>query len=244
MRVKVVSCFALFSLIVAFLVPGAAAGGWASAAVVDEMDPAVAGKPFTVRYVVRAHGIVGHELERMKTSVQFMHRETEQRVDAIGKDTADPTVYEVTATLPISGGWKWTVVIHNYLSDLAIDSPMPTLNVTETGQPAAGFAGASGMTTVVTITDSGFSPASLQIEAGEMVTWVNEGRMAHQVASDALGFETSPTIQPGEAFFQTIVEPGTYDYLCPPHPSMTGTIVVTQEQRETPLGRSIIPKRD
>ena len=227
MRVKVVSCFALFSLIVAFLMPGAAAGGWASAALVEDPDSITAGKPFTVRYVVRAHGIVGHELEGMRTSVQFTHRETGQRVEAIGKDTANPTVYEVTATLPISGGWKWTVVIHNFLSDQAIDSPMPTLNVTETGQPATGFAQGSGMTTVVTITDSGFSPSSLQIQAGEVVTWVNEGRMAHQVAADALGFETSPTIQPGEAFFQTIVKPGTYDYLCPPHPFMTGSIVVT-----------------
>ncbi len=228
MRVKVVSCFALFSLMTAFFVPGAAAGGWASAAVVDELAPAVAGEPFTVRFVVRAHGMVGHELEDMRTSVQFTHRESKQVVKAAGEDTADPKVYAATVTLPASGGWKWTVVIHNYLSDQTIDSPMPTLTVTETGQPAAtGSARASGMTTVVTITDSGFYPASLQIEAGEMVTWVNEGTMVHQVASTALGFETSPLIQPREAFFQTIVESGTYDYLCPPHPSMTGTIAVT-----------------
>jgi plastocyanin len=33
-------------------------------------------------------------------------------------------------------------------------------------------------------------------------------------------------IQPGEAFFQTMVDPGTFDYLCPPHPGMIGEIVV------------------
>jgi plastocyanin len=51
--------------------------------------------------------------------------------------------------------------------------------------------------------------------------------MVHQVTSDAPAFDTSPMIQPGEAFFQTMPEAGTFAYVCPPHPGMIGTVVVT-----------------
>lgn len=227
MRAKAASLIAVLSLVMV-LAPGVTAGGWATAALVEEPESITVGKPFTIRYVVRAHGIAGHEIEGMETSLQFTHQETEQVVKAAGKATADPKIYEATATLPAPGGWKWTITVRNYLQDAVIESPMPSLAATVDGQPPdLGAARASGMTTIVTISDSGFSPATLEVEAGDTITWVNEGQMVHQVSSDALGFETSPMIQPGEAFFQTIVESGTIDYFCPPHPSMIGTVVVT-----------------
>lgn len=227
MRIRLWSAVAVLSLVVV-LSPSALAGGWATAAVVEDLDSVTAGRSFTIRYVVRAHGIVGHELDGMETSLQFRHQESSEVVEAIGKATADRKVYEATATLPTAGGWKWMVVIHNYLQGEAIESPMPTLMATVAGQPLdTGVARASGMTVIVTITDGGFSPSTVEVEAGETITWVNEGQMAHQVASDASGFETSPMIQPGEAFFQTMVEPGRFDYHCSPHPSMTGAVVVS-----------------
>lgn len=226
MRAKAASLIAVLSLVMV-LAPGAMAGGWATAALVEEPESITAGESFTIRYVVRAHGVVGHELEGMKTSLRFTHRESGKAVEATGTATADPKVYEATTTLPASGGWKWTITVHNF-GDATIESAMPTLTVGAPGEPLeVGAARASGMTTIVTISDSGFSPATLEVEAGDMVTWVNEGTSVHQVSSDALGFETSPMIQPGEAFFQTIVESGTIDYFCPPHPSMVGTVIVT-----------------
>lgn len=227
MRVKAASVIAVLSLVMV-LAPAATAGGWATAAVINDLKPATAGEPFTIRYVVRAHGVVGREMEGMKTSLKFTSRSTKEVVESAGTVTNDSKVYEATITLPAAGAWKWTIVIHNYLPDQAIESPMPTLTIrTSGGALDESVAVASGMTTIVTISDSGFSPSTLEVKAGDTITWVNEGLMAHQVASDALGFETSPMIQPGEAFFQTIVELGTFDYLCPPHPAMVGTIVVS-----------------
>jgi plastocyanin len=226
MRSRLVSLIAALGLIMTFM-PSATAGGWATAAVIDDVDSITVGEPFTIRYVVRAHGIVGQELGGMETSLKFANRETSQVVESFGKATADPKVYESTVTLPTSGDWKWKVVIHNYLPDQAIESPMPTLMASAPGAtPGESVARVSGMTTVVTILDGGFSPATLEVRAGDTITWVNEGQMPHQVASDVLGFETSPMIQPGEAFFQTMIEPGTFEYLCPPHPHMLGTVVV------------------
>lgn len=227
MRVKAASLIAVLSLMMV-LAPGATAGGWATAVVVDDLEPITVGEPFTVRYVVRAHGIIGHEIEGMKTSLQFSHQQTEQVVKAAGTATTDPRISEATIILPSAGAWKWTVIIHNYLLDQAVESPMPSLAVTEAGQFSVSDATKTfGMTTIVTITDAGFSPATVEIAAGDTITWVNKGQMVHQVSSDALTFETSPMIQPGEAFFQTMVEPGRFGYLCPPHPAMTGSVVVT-----------------
>lgn len=221
MRPRLVSLIAALVLVMTFI-PSA------TAAVVDDVKSVTAGEPFAIRYVVRAHGIVGHEMEGVETSLEFTNRKTNEVVESVGKATADPKIYEATITLETGGEWKWKVVIHNYLRDQVIDSPMPTLMATVAGTtPDVGTAKASGMTIIVTIIDGGFSPSTLEVEAGDTITWVNEGRMAHQVASDALGFETSPMIQPGEAFFQTMVEAGRFEYRCPPHPGMIGTIVVT-----------------
>lgn len=226
MQSRTISLIAAFVLVMTFM-PSVTAGGWATAAVIDDVDSITVGEPFVIRYVVRAHGIVGHELAGMETSLEFTNRETSQVIKSVGKVTLDPKVYEATVILPVAGDWKWKVIIRNYLQDQVIESPMPTLRANDAGATSGeSVARASGMTTIVTITDGGFSPSRLEVEIGETITWVNEGQMAHQVASDVLGFETSPMIQPGEAFFQTMIEPGTFEYVCPPHPTMLGTITV------------------
>lgn len=228
MRPKVLSFIAALVLIVTFA-PTVHAGGWATAALVEDPGSVTVGEPFVLRYVVRGHGMVGHEIEGMITSLEFINGASDKAVTATGVATLDPTVYEATVSLPTAGPWKWKIVIHNYLpGGEQIDSPMPALTATNPGAPIDESAvPASGMTTIVTITSTGFSPEIIEVAAGDTITWVNEGMMAHQVASTLTGFETSPMIQPGEAYFQTLTEPGTFNYLCPPHPGMTGTVVVS-----------------
>jgi plastocyanin len=72
-----------------------------------------------------------------------------------------------------------------------------------------------------------FEPYSLQIPAGATVTWVNHSDVAHTVTGDDLAFDDSGLIEPGNSFYQTFDEPGTYRYHCGPHPDMTGIIVVS-----------------
>jgi plastocyanin len=94
-----------------------------------------------------------------------------------------------------------------------------------------------------------FDPATITIEAGEAVTWVNESDEAHTVTAygdeipeDATYFASGGASNEAEArdslsegllesddtFEVTLDQPGTYEYYCIPHESngMKGTIVV------------------
>ena len=84
---------------------------------------------------------------------------------------------------------------------------------------------ARGATHAVAIAEFAFSPATLTITAGDTVTWTNEDQVAHTATSTTGAFD-SGVLDQGESFVLTFTSPGTYDYLCTPHPTMTGRIVV------------------
>lgn len=77
----------------------------------------------------------------------------------------------------------------------------------------------------VAISGFAFAPATLTITAGDTVTWTNEDSVTHTATSTTGAFDSGPLAQ-GASFSFTFTTPGTYDYLCTPHPSMTGQIVV------------------
>lgn len=84
---------------------------------------------------------------------------------------------------------------------------------------------ARGATHAVAIADFAFGPATLTITAGDTVVWTNEDAMIHTATSVSGAFDSGDLDQ-GESYSLTFTTPGTYDYLCTPHPSMTGRIVV------------------
>jgi plastocyanin len=84
---------------------------------------------------------------------------------------------------------------------------------------------ARAATHAVAIADFAFSPATLTITAGDTVTWTNEDPVVHTATSATGAFDSGDLAQ-GESFSLTFTTPGTYAYLCTPHPSMTGQIVV------------------
>jgi plastocyanin len=92
---------------------------------------------------------------------------------------------------------------------------------------------ARGATQAVTIDDFAFSPATLTITAGDTVTWTNQDTTTHTATSNTGVFD-SGDLDPGDAFSFTFTTPGTYEYHCTPHPTMTGQIVV-QAAAATPL---------
>jgi plastocyanin len=78
----------------------------------------------------------------------------------------------------------------------------------------------------VTVGDNTFTPAKLELSAGETVTFKNAGAIAHTVtATDGADFD-SGSIAPGETFTFTASESGTVSYVCTFHPGMQGTIEV------------------
>ena len=91
---------------------------------------------------------------------------------------------------------------------------------------AAGAMPARGGTgTVVDIADFAFEPAELTITAGETVTWTNLDGVAHTATATDGSWDTG-LLDEGESGSITFTTPGTYDYRCTPHPSMTGRIIV------------------
>ncbi|HEX2368388.1 MAG TPA: cupredoxin domain-containing protein [Acidimicrobiia bacterium] len=83
-----------------------------------------------------------------------------------------------------------------------------------------------GETASVSIVDFEFSaPAS--VAAGAEITVVNNGEATHTWTEPNGAFDTG-RIAPGSSATVTIDAPGTYDYVCSIHSSMTGTIEVTE----------------
>jgi plastocyanin len=68
-----------------------------------------------------------------------------------------------------------------------------------------------------------FAPASLEVTAGETVTWVWEGSARHDVVCDDFRSE----VQRAGTYRHTFVGEGAHYYASTLHPEMKGTVVVS-----------------
>lgn len=78
----------------------------------------------------------------------------------------------------------------------------------------------------VSIANFAFSPASVNVNVGDTVTWTNQDSSAHTVTSDTPGVFGSGQLAQGQTFQFTFSQAGTFAYHCAIHPTMTGTVVV------------------
>ncbi len=79
----------------------------------------------------------------------------------------------------------------------------------------------------VSIDNFAFAPATLTVRAGSTVTWTNHDEEPHTVAATDGSFH-SPGMGTGATYSRTFSTAGKFDYVCSIHPSMHGTVVVTQ----------------
>lgn len=91
----------------------------------------------------------------------------------------------------------------------------------------------------VSIIEYGFAPDTVTIKAGAMVTWTNDGTVAHTATADGGAFDSGQLSAPGGGglygggtsggtFSFTFSTAGTYDFHCANHPTqMKGTVIVT-----------------
>ncbi len=92
------------------------------------------------------------------------------------------------------------------------------------------------MTGTITVTGSAardvaiqgfaFVPPSITIPAGTSVRWTNMDAIGHTSTSTS-GVWDSGNLNQNQSYTHTFNTPGTYSYICTPHPNMTGTIIVT-----------------
>jgi plastocyanin len=79
----------------------------------------------------------------------------------------------------------------------------------------------------VKMIDYAFNPARITVSAGTKVTFTNQGSQLHNAAgADAGGWDTG-LLSGSEAGSVTFNKPGTYSYICTPHPFMIGQVIVT-----------------
>jgi plastocyanin len=112
--------------------------------------------------------------------------------------------------------------------------PTSHLDASDAGTaPAAPASGRAAATPVraaasgsVTIKDFQFGPTKVTINAGDSVTWQNQGPTGHTATAKSGEFD-SGLLAKGSSFSHKFTKPGTYSYFCKPHPFMTATIVVT-----------------
>ena len=79
----------------------------------------------------------------------------------------------------------------------------------------------------VTIQNFAFSPQTLTVAPGTMVVWTNKDSVSHTVTSDTGAWPDSGDLPTGKTFSLTITKPGTYTYHCAIHPTMSGTLIVS-----------------
>jgi plastocyanin len=77
----------------------------------------------------------------------------------------------------------------------------------------------------VTIAGFAFAPPTVTVEVGDTVTWTNQDSVAHTATATDGSWDTGDIAQGASASI-TFSTAGTFTYLCTPHPTMTGTVVV------------------
>jgi plastocyanin len=79
-------------------------------------------------------------------------------------------------------------------------------------------------TGAITMKDTAFQPAHVQVPARTTVTWTNGDQIPHDVSFD--GGPKSEVLSFGGTFQRVFDTPGVFDYECTIHPGMTGRVTV------------------
>jgi plastocyanin len=100
-----------------------------------------------------------------------------------------------------------------------------TAAATPTAAAAAIQCGATGTGSPVAIANFSFSPSSITVAVGGLVTWTNSDSATHTVTFDS-GPNCGTVSGGGGTTTVAFSVAGTYPYHCAIHPDMTGTVVV------------------
>lgn len=82
----------------------------------------------------------------------------------------------------------------------------------------------------ISIQDFAFNQKIINIKKGDTIIWTNKDSAPHTVTAVTgdNGGPASETLNKNKAFSFTFNNIGTFNYYCVFHPSMTGSVVVTQ----------------
>lgn len=84
----------------------------------------------------------------------------------------------------------------------------------------------------VAMDGTSFVPPEVHVAVGETVTWINRDPFPHLVSSKEGRFR-SDELAPGEQWQFTPKTPGRFPYACTLHPGMNGTLIVTDNSKQS-----------
>ena len=80
-------------------------------------------------------------------------------------------------------------------------------------------------TVEVTVDNFTFAPATITIEPGTTVKWLNRDDIPHTIVEKSLTFR-SKALDTDDSFSHQFDDIGVVDYFCSLHPHMTGRVIV------------------
>jgi plastocyanin len=94
-------------------------------------------------------------------------------------------------------------------------------------------------TVTVSIRDNTFRPATLSVDAGTTVRWVNDGRNRHNVTPVGNAYFGSGNLKPDQSYVHTFAEAGDYAYYCTlhgtPNRGQRGALTVGEGESGAPV---------
>lgn len=108
-------------------------------------------------------------------------------------------------------------------SKSAVVNPVPPQETTKSATEAT----PQNQPADIEISGFKFSPDSLTVKPGQVISVVNRDSVGHTMtADDGSSFESGLLGKDQSGTITAPTEPGSYAYHCAPHPNMKGTLVV------------------
>ncbi len=133
----------------------------------------------------------------------------------------------------LDGDAVWAFALNGTIDQVAAPPPIET-KVTLTGM-AVKLGGEVGTPTTLGgtwifegtahVLDFRFDPTRIQVPVGTTVNWENQGGTIHTVTAQNRAFD-SGDMSAGQTYSFTFDTPGSYIYICTPHPWMIGEVLV------------------
>ena len=136
------------------------------------------------------------------------------------------------------------VILKVHLGDSAVVSPsvplplvhgiydVPHSNVTFAAGKAVAGAAKVNIVEPNQVLKWGYSPKVIRVKVGQKIVFTNTGLISHTATSTTGAFDTG-LIAHNRSAVVVINKPGTYKFICTPHPWMKGTLIVTGASKGT-----------
>ena len=117
------------------------------------------------------------------------------------------------------------------LSALLIAIPLHTAVAADAIEALTESSAAPKEAKQVQIAKMKFNPSDVTVKAGSVVTWTNTEALPHNVhfkagAPNVTKDVEGPMLRANQTYSVRFNQPGTYDYICTPHPFMKAKVIV------------------